>query len=207
MKDLTKQKFNNLTVIKFSHRKNEKYFWLCKCDCGNETIVEAYRLTRGLTKSCGCLRITSNTKHGAYNKKIYQLYYSMLHRCYNSKDKDYKHYGQKGIIVCKEWKNSFVEFFKWAMLNGYQEDLSIDRIDSNGNYEPSNCRWVTLKEQARNKKNIKKVTYKEKEYYISDLAKEFNINRNTLNSRLIAGWSIEKALTKQKKINEVEDEG
>ena len=195
MKDLTGQKFNNLTVLSFAHRKKEKYFWLCKCDCGNETIVESYRLRKGLTKSCGCLRIKANTKHGVWNSKIYRIYFGMLARCYKPRDKYYKYYGQKGIKVCEEWKNNFKNFYEWALKNGYKEGLSIDRIDSDKNYEPLNCRWVTLKEQGRNKKNVKLILYKGKEYYISDLAEMFNINRSTLYNRLKTGWDIEKALT------------
>lgn len=195
MQDLTGKKFNNLTVLGFSHRKEEKYFWKCKCDCGKETIVESYRLRKGLTKSCGCLRVTSNTKHGTWDSKLYRIYYGMLARCYKPQDKYFKSYGGKGITVCKEWKENYINFKNWAMANNYKEGLSIDRIDSNKNYEPLNCRWVTLKEQGRNKKNVKLILYKGKEYYISDLAEMFNINRSTLYNRLKTGWDIEKALT------------
>lgn len=151
--DLTGQRFGSLTVIERDFTKSTTA-WKCQCDCGNECVVFSANLTRGHTKSCGCLRL----KHGQYYQKIYWVWSSMKKRCYNSNHPTFKNYGARGIKVCDEWKNSFQSFYEWAIKNGYESGLkqgecTLDRIDVNGNYEPSNCRWVSMKEQQNNKRN------------------------------------------------------
>ena len=146
LNDLTGQRFGRLTVLERTELK-----WLCKCDCGNKKIVAGGHLVSGDTKSCGCLRI----KHGMRNTRLYSIWHGMKERCYNTKHKFYKHYGGRGIKVCEEWKNDFQTFADWALSHGYADNLTIDRIDVNGNYEPSNCQWATNAEQQRNKRNSK----------------------------------------------------
>lgn len=169
-KDISGQRFGRLLAIKKDHsvwdkktRRSENY-WLFRCDCGKEKVINKYSVLRGKTVSCGCFNkektVERNIKHGLFNteKRIYGCWQDMKNRCYNKNRKKYKIYGGRGIIVCDEWKNSFSNFYEWAKNNGYNDNLTLDRIDSNGNYEPSNCRWATLKEQANNKRNNHKIT-------------------------------------------------
>ena len=140
-------KFGNLTAIKEvekSHTKRSKRQILCKCNCGNQVIVILDNLRNGHTKSCGCL----NIKHNFTNHKLYNTWYLMIYRCTNPKSKNYKNYGDRGITVCERW-NNFISFLQ-DMENSYKDNLTLDRIDVNGNYEPLNCRWANKTTQNRN---------------------------------------------------------
>lgn len=165
--DLIGKKFGQLLVLSLDHKqpkyskqgKNEgyRYFFLCKCDCGKEKIINGESIVRGLTVSCGCYRkkVFNHIIHGKTNTRLYNIWSSMKQRCYYEKHKEFKYWGGKGIRVCEEWKNNFQNFYDWAMNNGYQDNLSIDRIDGNKNYCPENCRWATAKEQANNQQRPK----------------------------------------------------
>ena len=158
--DLSGKKFGRLTAIETvgvnSHRER---LWKCLCECGNETTVNSYALVSGHTKSCGCFSVDTarerNTKHGERRSRLYRIYSNMMLRCYNKNNDNYRYYGGKGVKVCDEWRgeNGSTNFCKWAKKNGYQIHLTLDRIDSNGNYSPDNCRWVTIKQQQNNKSN------------------------------------------------------
>lgn len=156
------QRFGRLTVIKLSEKRTYSggTKWICKCDCGNTTEVSRTHLIRGGVKSCGCYakdyakNVTSKRefKHGYSDKKIYYVWQQMKARCNNPNEKAFRRYGGRGIKICSEWqgKNGFINFVNWSLNNGYKEGLSLDRIDNDGNYEPSNCRWTTRKIQQRN---------------------------------------------------------
>lgn len=203
-KDLTGQKIGRLQVIKRANdhiQSNGRHrtMWVCKCDCGNTVIVEAYNLGH-TTISCGCHRnnkiVEFNYKHGKVDTRLYRIWGKMKNRCYCKKIKAYKNYGGRGIIVCDEWKNDFKAFYDWAMNNGYADDLTLDRIDTNKNYEPSNCRWADWETQQNNRRNNRRFEIDGKSYTITQLARLYNISRGTLAGRIQKGWDIKTAVEK-----------
>ena len=185
--DLTGKTFNRLTVIKRAEVEKKEVYYLCKCTCGNEKIIRGKDLKYNKIKSCGCLNkektIERNTKHSLRHTRIYRIWLLMKNRCLNSKYYLFKNYGGRGITICNEWKNDFVKFYDWSMNNGYNDTLTIDRIDVNGNYEPSNCRWATKLQQQRNTTRLRKITYKNETHCISEWAEILGLEYNTLYHR------------------------
>ena len=164
IKDLTGQKFGRLTVVKQNGHKGKKVAWLCRCDCGNYTTVTGSELKTGGTKSCGCInkeRMHGNKirlTHGGTKTRLYGIWNSMKQRTENPKTISYEYYGGRGITVCDEWRDSFEAFRDWAQESGYRDDLTIDRINVDGNYDPGNCRWATRKEQMHNTRRCHYIT-------------------------------------------------
>ena len=191
-------RFGRLTVVKRLENKNHQTMWLCLCECGKETNVSGGSLRRGDTKSCGCYNrektAERNTTHQKSKTRLYKIWAGMKKRCLYIKDKNYEIYGGRGIKVCEEWLK-FEAFQDWALSNGYTDELTIDRKDSDGDYEPSNCRWATVTEQANNKRNNHKLTYSGETHTIREWAKLIGISYNTLRSRIQRGWGVGKALT------------
>ena len=200
MIDLTGQKFGRLTVVdRACNDAKAQACWICKCECGEYSVVRGADLRSGNTKSCGCLNAeklkAGNVKHGMCYTPLNGVWRAMKRRCYYEKEIGYHRYGGRGITVCDEWKDDFQAFYDWSIANGYREGLSLDRIDVNGNYEPGNCRWATDKEQANNTRNNHLLTYNGETHTISEWAEIVGMKRDTLKKRIYYGWPIEKALT------------
>lgn len=202
--DLTGKKFNYLTVIKLKEKNKKGTRWLCKCKCGNRVIVLASHLKDGHTKSCGCFRKNKSKeehptyKHGKRHSRIYSTWVNMKTRCYNKNVKAYKNYGERGIIICDDWidkENGFINFYNWAIKNGYKDDLTIERINVNGNYEPNNCKWVTYKEQNNNRRSNMYIEYKNEKHTLQEWSEilPIKISSNLLRYRIVKGWGVEKS--------------
>lgn len=197
-KDISGQKFGRLTALYKLNNYNKKgTYWLCSCECGNITIVYTGHLLNEHTKSCGCLNrepTKGNTKHGQTGTRLYHILDAMKQRCYNKNHKHYKHYGARDVAVCDEWRNDFMNFHDWAVNSGYDDSLTIDRIDNNGNYEPNNCRWVDYTTQNNNRRNTVYLTYNGKTQTIKEWSKELNVNAKTLYTRNFKNWNVEDIL-------------
>lgn len=195
--DLTGQTFSYLTVIKqvLSESKNAK--WECQCVCGKIIVTESTRLRKGNAKSCGCkrgvLKITTMNTHGKTNTRLYRIWHSMKSRC-DYEFKGSERYFGRGIKVCKEWNESFESFYDWATNNGYKEDLSIDRIDSDGNYEPNNCRWADKIIQDNNRSINKIIEINGLSHTIAEWSRISGVKYETIRSRINRGVTGENLL-------------
>jgi hypothetical protein len=200
IKDLTNVKFSRLTALKIDHfGEGNKAYWLCKCDCGKEKVVCGSSLSANAVKSCGCLQKEmikkANKKHGKSHSRLHYIWMAMKERCYNKNNKDYIRYGGRGIEICDEWRNDFQVFYDWATSNGYEETaefgkFTIDRIDVNGNYIPSNCKFSTIKEQCNNKTTNHFELYKNKKYTLSQLEDIIGVPQRKIWYYLHKGLSI-----------------
>ena len=189
--ELTGQTFGKLTVIAPAAMKGGKYYWLCTCACGNQTQVPTYRLTSGKTRSCGCLV----RKHGkARKERLYNIWVGMRQRCRDVHAKDYPLYGGRGISVCQAWDTDYLSFRQWAYQNGYNDHLSIDRIDGNGNYCPENCRFVDTKTQNNNLRSNVRYKYNGQSKTLAEWSSILGIPYGLLLSRRKRGWSFERMI-------------
>lgn len=197
--DLTGQRFGRLTVASRADNGNDgSPRWLCKCDCGNVCTVRSSNLKRGQTQSCGCLRKDKaklNATHRMSRTRLYRIWCDMKNRCYNKNVNNYHSYGGRGVKVCDEWLDSS-RFFEWAKSSGYTDEMTIERIDIDGNYEPSNCKWITLKEQQWNKTTSHLIEIDGKTKCLREWCDEFRASYKTVHHRIkVLGWEPVRALT------------
>jgi hypothetical protein len=198
--NLVGQRFGRLTVIvRVENGACNRTRWLCRCDCGSEVIVFGCGLKSGNTKSCGCYKhdriIETKTTHGMKGTPLYGVWKDIKNRCYNANGKDYNLYGARGIRVCDRWLNSFENFYK-DMKEGYYKGLTIERVNTNCDYEPDNCKWATNTEQQNNKRNNHLITYNGKTQTMKQWADELGIRYYVLKDRITKRhWPIERAFT------------
>ena len=209
--DITGKRFGRLVAIKrvetVTSSSGRKYsVWLCKCDCGRYKNVRLGNLRQGTVRSCGCLFSEEKSKamktrqlagfnktHGEADTRLYRVWAAMKRRCSNPHVAYYELYGGRGISVCDEWQ-AYEPFRDWAKENGYRRGLTIDRIDCDGNYEPSNCRWATVQEQQRNRRNNMRYEYQGKQYTVLEIANMVGLKPRTIQGRIERGWTIDEVV-------------
>ncbi|MFI8712012.1 hypothetical protein [Brevibacillus brevis] len=191
LNQLTGQRFGKLTVMNRAEQnsKSGNAMWVCKCDCGNLSTVIGSHLRSGKTSSCGCNRISERSM-GHSKDRLYRTWLGMHNRCYNPDHDRFEWYGDKGISICDEW-HVFMAFRNWALANGYTDDLTIDRINVDGNYCPENCQWVDMRTQANNRSNNRILQYRDKRYTATELAEVHGLSPHTVFNRLKLGWTVD----------------
>ncbi len=197
IKDLTGKRFGRLKVLKISNKRSgRKTYWVCQCDCGN--IKEIRSDCLGIVNSCGCIKkeqdrinLIANHRHKLSGTRLYSEWQGMKKRCLDKSCKGYKNYGGRGIKICNEWL-IFDNFSEWALKNGYKDNLTIDRINNTGNYEPSNCRWATNKEQCNNRRSNILITYQGKTQTLMQWCEELKMDYKLCYSRFKRGLPLDK---------------
>jgi hypothetical protein len=208
--DLVGKTFHRFTVIKFLGSENNNRLWECRCSCGTIKTLNTKKIMAGNTRSCGCLvkeksrlnAIKYSTTHGLSKNddgsatRLYTIWLGMKRRCYSKLSKSYKTYGALDIKVCDEWKNSYLNFYTWAISNGYNDNLTIERRNFNGDYAPENCTWIPNSEQAKNRRNNIYLNVDGEVLTIAECARRKNISRATLKYRISHGYNLNDALNK-----------
>jgi hypothetical protein len=196
--DLTGRKFGRLTVLSRAAVKNDRTMWNCRCDCGLEHIAQSHHLLTGHTKSCGCATGTLIAKskicRTAEQRRLRHILYGMKQRCNNPENHAFQNYGGRGIKICNEWVNDFDSFYNWAVDNGYNNKLSIDRIDNDKGYSPDNCRWADKGVQGNNRRTNHTLTVNNKTLTLTEWAKKTGIKQPTIRQRIKNGWYAEEAV-------------
>lgn len=208
-KDLSGKRFGKLVALErvadhVSAGGAKKVRWKCRCDCGNITYVSSGNLKGGHVLSCGCEGSRNiigkrSTTHGMTQTRLHSIWAGMKRRCYNPHEAKYPDYGGRGIKMCPEWKESFETFYEWSLSHGYERNLSIDRIDVNGDYSPDNCRWATEIEQSNNRRDNLRITYNGKTQTLAQWCQEFGVPYYFFYNRLRRGWSVERTFTEPPK--------
>lgn len=197
LKNLAGQKFGKLTILNDYRRDKGLTYWLCRCDCGDsiDKYIQYNNLKSGSTVSCGCIRdeIDINKKHGYAGTRIYTIWKNMIRRCINPKNSAYPDYGGRGIKVCSEWliednDEGLRNFVNWANTSGYEDNLTIDRIDVDGDYEPCNCKWSTYQEQMNNKRNNVYIEINGTSKTLAEWARFSELPLKRIHSRISRGW-------------------
>jgi len=202
LRDISGQRFGRLTALEFAgykqYTRERKRMWKCRCDCGKEVTVAYMYLTGGGTKSCGCLVGQHKRTHGAtIGGKMspeFRVWSAMHSRCENPRNKGYKDYGGRGIKVCERWAS----FENFLADMGPRPSLahSIDRYPNNdGDYEPHNCRWATMREQSNNRRSSRTLTFHDETLTLAEWERRAGLSSGVLHRRLHWGWTVEEALT------------
>lgn len=191
-----KDKYGRWTVETHENIKRDgRVYWSCVCECGTRKDVIVKNLKSGVSTSCGCkgkeMLLKRNTKHGKRFTKTWRAWQAMKNRCYNKNFTQYENYGGRGIRVCDEWRHDFMAFYNY--VGEAPDGKTLDRINTNGNYEPDNVRWATAKEQGRNKTNTRKING----VCISEISKKLGGRHSLVAKRIRRGWSIDRAITEQ----------
>jgi hypothetical protein len=205
-KDITGQRFDRWLVLSRAGSIGRYAAFLCRCDCGTERIIRGHHLSTGASKSCGCLAVEERSKtmkksnerrwqnHKKHHPRLYRIWTDIRRRCLKESRPEYKNYGAKGIKMCPDWDGDFITFYKWAINNGYSDNLTIDRINPFGDYEPNNCRWITNQEQQRNRKYHVIITVDGVSKKAWEWEAETGIPAEIIRQRIISGWSPERAV-------------
>lgn len=210
--DITGERFGMLTAL-YRHpteKHNGAYKWVFRCDCGKEIVAVKGTVVSGYKKSCGCMtsawKSAAHTTHGYGHRGIAGIWGKMKWRCYNPNCPQYPNYGGRGIVVCDEWKDNCAAFIEWALANGYEKGLTIERIDVNGNYEPNNCTWIPNEEQWKNRREKKSKHFGGERVSLKAVCAEKGLDYSVIKERLTMGWDIDKALSEPvKKYNVLRD--
>lgn len=196
--DLIGSRFGRLTVVVAAESKKKQRQWVCRCDCGNEKTVSTALLRGGITKSCGCLKADNGRAkktHGFRSHPAYIVWAKIVQRCTNPSVERYPQYGGRGITICDEWRHDPESFCKWAIQNGFAVGLQIDRIDNNKGYSPDNCRFVTVKQNCRNRTTTRWIEYKGTRRSAAEWAEQAGISYSTMMRRLnVLGWPVGQAI-------------
>lgn len=206
-KNLIGKRFGKLTVIAKGEPINQHgtnlSTWICQCDCGVIKTIRQHNLLAGGSKSCGCGQMGGkyhiHNLHNSSKTRLYGIWQGIKQRCFNPKNKNYHNYGGRGITICEQWKDNFVCFQQWALSSGYEDNLTIDRIEVNGNYEPNNCRWLTRGEQQNNKRDTHRFNINGEILTIRDVSERYNIDLELIRHRISAGYTIEEILANETK--------
>ena len=188
--DLMGRRFGRLVVVGIDDRGVKRTYYFCQCDCGNTKSVRSDGLLSGAVQSCGCMKreqdrenLTANHKHKMSHTRPYEIWQGMKKRCYNQHDARYDRYGGRGITVCDEWRNDFKAFYKWALENGYADNLTIDRIDNDKGYSPDNCRWADAETQCRNRASNINITIGNATKTLTEWCEIFELDYATIHAR------------------------
>lgn len=209
MNNIVGLRTGKLIVTNNYERRKNKYgsriYWECECECGNKKFISYSHLVSGHTKSCGCLQketvVKKKTKTGLCSTRIYKIWVGMNQRCFNPKNSAWEHYGGRGIRVCNEWSHNhdgFKNFYDWSLNNGYEDNLTIERIDVDKDYSPENCKWETWGNQRLNTRNTVKINYLGENIPLIVACKNIGVNYSTARSRIKKGCSVEEVLSTSK---------
>ena len=201
--DLTGKRFGRLTVLRYKRGK-KGFLWECKCDCGKQITTRSARLKNGQTKSCGCyaryISSQGNKTHGLSKTRIYRIWTGIKKRCLNPNSKEYVYYGGRGISICSDWADSFEAFYGWAKENGYNDNLTIERVDVNGDYCPENCCFIPFKDQCNNTTRSHIIVIDGVSMNLTQWCNFYNISERVVRHRLERGCDIMMALSTPKLI-------